>query len=91
MSCDLSIVLHVTYEGSAFAALFLDMRNAISSHFLTACTVQVSVRVFATKRTRKRTRLEGHNLYVTSVCNRYMGSVDFCIAPSPRRNILNEK
>ena len=35
----------MTYEGSAFIALFLDMRNVVSSHFLTVCTVQVSVLV----------------------------------------------
>ena len=50
VSCDLSIVFLVTYEGSAFIVLFLDMRNVILSHFLTVCTVQVSVRGFATKR-----------------------------------------
>ena len=43
VSCDFSIVLQVTYEESAFIVLFLDMRNAVSSHFLTACAVQVSV------------------------------------------------
>ena len=32
-SCDLSIVLHMTYEGSASVVLFLDVRNAVSSHF----------------------------------------------------------
>ena len=58
MSCDLSIVLHVAYEGSALIVLFLDMRNAVSSHFV---TVQVSVQVFTTK----KTRMEGHNLCVT--------------------------
>ena len=56
MSCDLSIVSLVTYEGSAFIVLFLDMRNMVSSHFLTVCTVQVSVLVSATK----RTSIEGH-------------------------------
>ena len=45
MSCDICIVLLMTYEGSAFIALFLDMRNVVSSHFLTVCTVQVSVPV----------------------------------------------
>ena len=56
-------------QGSAVIVLFLDMRNVGSSRFLTVCTVLVSMQVFATKRTRKRTRMEGHNLYVTSVCN----------------------
>ena len=50
-----------------FIVLFLDMRNVVSSHFLTVCTVQISVLVLATK----RTSMEGHNLYVTSVCNRW--------------------
>ena len=68
---DLSTVLRTTYEGSVFIVLFLDMRNVVSCHFLTVCTVQVSVPVFSTE----RSSIEGHNLYVTSVRNRW----DVCI------------
>ena len=67
MSCDLSTVLHIRREGSAFIALYLDISSAVSSHFLTMYTVQVSVQVFATK----KAKMEGHNLYVTLVCDRW--------------------
>ena len=62
MICDLSIVLHVTYEDQLLLFLFLDMRNAALSHFLTACLCRsrYSRQVFATR----RTRMEGHDLYV---------------------------
>ena len=56
----------MAYEGSAFIVLFPDMCNVVSSHFLTVCTVQVSVLVFVTKRTRLS--MEGQNLYVIFVC-----------------------
>ena len=57
----------MTHEGSAFISLLLDMRNVVSSHFRTVCTGHVSVPIFSTK----RTSMEGHNLYMTSVCNRW--------------------
>ena len=85
VSCDLSIVFLVTYEGPAFIVLFLDTYNVVSSHFLTVCTMQVSVPAFATK----RTSMEGHNLYVTSVAIAGMyACVDFCMAPSLREIFL---
>ena len=55
----------MTYEGPDFIVLSLDMCNVASSHFLTVCTLKISVLVSAIK----RTSMEGHNLYVTSVCN----------------------
>ena len=58
--------LHVTFEGSAFIVSFLDMRKPSWCVFLT-----VLCRFIAQVSATKRTRMEGHNLYVTSVCSRW--------------------
>ena len=76
MSCDPSIVLHVTHEGPAFIVLFLDMRNAVSSHFLTVCTVQVSVYAGF----RNQGNQNGRPQFVRDLNLQSLGCVDFCIA-----------
>ena len=62
------------------------MHNAVLSYFATVCTVQVSVQVFATK----KTKMDCYSLYVTSVCNRWDVLI-LMLALSPRRNILCDK